>query len=539
MARWAGLTSALRNQASYAHLFAAAVVVLGLYALANRLLLAKVAGTVESYGSPSILAAALVEPVVWHALVVVGLLPMLSVRRITWDELGITRLRWVFCGVAIVLAWAYSTYDYNHYLGRWHVADRLALVCLTALMIWRPGFVGLFLIAVTVVAQQFRVPLLSYTWTDKRILFQLLGLFSVFLSVRLVWRINARVLVVLVFSAHAVSYLVPAHGKMLLPWLERDNLSHLWIAFQTNGWLDQLTDDTTQTVAEWVALLNGPTLWATMIVELLPCFLLVERRLAIGILAACVGMHLMIFASSGIFFWKWIVLGALLIALCTGRDLAEGFFGWRHGYLALFLLALYPSALVMKPVRLAWLDTRLNNMYELEVEDDSGRVDRLGRDQMSPFDVIFSQNRFSYLVPFRHFPMTGGTTTNVKLFDALERLETPEAVTRYQRKRGRQVLSERKRSRFADFVCRYFQDVNRVGGKRIVRWLAAPKHISMWRSGRTFDWKRPVRSVRVRWLSTWYDGRSVHTIENREIARFIVEGPADRSTEVWTHVCSR
>lgn len=52
--------------------------------------------------------------------------------------------------------------------------------------------------------------------------------------------------------------------------------------------------------------------------------------------------------------------------------------------------------------------------------------------------------------------MTDGTTENLKRFDALERLDTPEAVTRYQRKRGRDVLSERKRTNFE--VARFIVD---------------------------------------------------------------------------------
>jgi hypothetical protein len=102
-----------------------------------------------AYARPSVLielAGATLHS--WLALLLLALLALAARARLwqTWDryqDLG--RLRPVVIVVLLMVTWIAAGYDQNSFFGQSHGVDRVALVGLALLSIWRPGALLAFL----------------------------------------------------------------------------------------------------------------------------------------------------------------------------------------------------------------------------------------------------------------------------------------------------------------------------------------------------------------------------------------------------------
>ncbi len=153
-----------------------------LYHQLERHLMAAGRLPMSSYASPVIFAEfiqhlALFKPFVLVSGVVVALCHRAMWRG--WSELdhGIALRRFILVS-AFVMAWSFSTYDYNLFFDRGHAVDRLLLIGLLPLIWWRPVFVLPFLAVLIPVIWQFDHPLGGYSWTDKSMVVRVLILFS-------------------------------------------------------------------------------------------------------------------------------------------------------------------------------------------------------------------------------------------------------------------------------------------------------------------------------------------------------------------------
>lgn len=475
-------------------------------------------------------ARVFVEPVItvglarqWYALPVVlacSALPLLFFRRLSWRKLEAWRpLRWVAVGIAAAFLWEYSTYDYNLFFNQAHMVDRWLIIGLALLVIVHPSFAPPLVALATVMAGQFRHPLLAYTWTDKWLLFQVAILFVAFLHARVLVRAHTATFVFLALCLTADGYVASAVAKLELSpdplaWVRDNDLRNLVVAAHLNGWLSWLDEARLLAALSTVKSLNVPLSAMTLALELGAVLLLVRRRLSIIVLAATCALHVAIYAASAILFWKWICVDLLLIAflLRAERRVVARIFSWRTA-LASFAV-IVASTWYLKPVGLGWFDTRLNHVFDLRAVGASGKSYRVSRDFMAPFDVIFAQNRFSYLTDERVVVNTFGTTRKVKVAQRIDAARTNADIKAIRQAFGRNQWHTKRTRYFDKFIKQFFAQLNRRRAKTMVpRWMAAPHHIQVSAVGPdVYALQEPVRSIEVWYKEAFYDGDTIRVL---------------------------
>lgn len=477
----------------------------------------------KAYHQPSILLSALSRKEILAMVLLGGGVPLLRFRRNSWKVLGADlSVRILVLACVGTLAWALSTYDYNWYFDQWHTADRLLLVFLAALTFIHPAFVAPFVTLAAVMTHQFDHPMGLFSWTDKRLLFRLLMLFSSMLVIRSVCRIGNRTFLLWALCLHAESYLQPALMKIDLAWVSTNHLDHLPVSAHLNGWLPDMSQQTLLRIARALAQVNPILLSATLLVELAPVVTLLNPRLAKISFTACALLHAGIFLSSGILFWKWIIVNAALFGLVSQlpREQTQNLFGLqsRYFWISLLALTLFPHA--FRTAQLGWIDTRLNNRYQVEAVAPDKTVSTLGPDYFAPYDMRFAQNRFSYLVQQPHIATTFGMLDDEDTLTALSGVGEPEEVLEVGGAHGRKHYSRKRTAAFDRFIKTFVSNRQESSGvRRSLGPIAAPHHIYMWASRGTKYRGDAIASVQVRWLTTWLQGYRNAVVRDKIVHR--------------------
>ena len=499
---------------------------LGLYALLRPAFWRLLRLPEEAYLEPVVSLQALRQPRIALLGLALVALPLARLRASAWARIeGGGSLRLLVGGLAALLAWSFAGLDANLYTGRLYAVDRILLALLAAGVFLHPVCIGPCAMVAALLAGQLEHPLGGYSWTDKLPVFQLLLVACAFTSLAAVRRVDARWLVALALTAHAADYLEPGRGKLAIGWLGQERMAFVWLGAHLNGWLPGLSEPAVLAVASWLDRLNAPLLWATLAIEVAPLLLLAGRRYAIGALGAATLLHAGIFASSGIFFWKWMALNLGWIAFLLGpeRSRAAAVFGPRRPFLWLSLPLLLFGSGLFAPVRLAWINTPLVHAYELEVVGESGAVYPVGRGLLSPYDLTLAQNRFAYLVAEPHLAMTWGGTRDLEAAAALRAARSPEEVLAADRRFGRPHRDEARSRRFERFVARSFAELNRRGAKPRFP-LGAPAHVFSGAGQGAYAVQEPVALARVRFVSTWFGAGSLVRLRDRVVREIPIPG---------------
>ena len=153
------------------------------------------------------------------AIVTVGFVRPVWFR---WDELDHDKVLRSFVGlVTVVLAWVFSTYDYNFFFDQSHLADRILLCVLSGLVLWRPVFVLPFVLLVVAIAWQFYFPIGGYSVAQPFLLVRVLILFvAMFFVLAVSRRRNAIDFVFCALLLLAATYFNAGLGKISLPLFE-------------------------------------------------------------------------------------------------------------------------------------------------------------------------------------------------------------------------------------------------------------------------------------------------------------------------------
>ncbi|MDX1531303.1 MAG: hypothetical protein R3362_07240, partial [Rhodothermales bacterium] len=135
-----------------------------------------------------------------------------------WEAFGLGRRFRVLALVAAgALAWAAATYGYNAYFDQLHAVDRLLLVALLPLVVWRPVFVWAFLLVLFPVLWQFHVPIGGASWAEPFLLIRVLMVLGVaYLFRALTGRLRGADVVFVLCCLVAAHYWVSGVGKVEL-----------------------------------------------------------------------------------------------------------------------------------------------------------------------------------------------------------------------------------------------------------------------------------------------------------------------------------
>lgn len=432
------------------------------------------------YESPSIVLAALARPGVIAAALLAAAIALLGMKRLRWSALGDTRLmRIPLSATALVLAFSFSTYDVNLYLGQTHTLDRLLVLALGVGVVFHPGVTPLFFVAVTLVLGQFSTPL-GYSWADVALLFFVVMAATAWLALRLVLPMDARSLTYLWMCTVGAAYFDAAWRKWALSphgweWVFQNDIANLFVSSHLNGWLPDLSKEAVLAWGHRIHNVAVPMQVLTFGLEVLPALMIFSRRLTAFTLVALVGMHAGIFLASGILFWKWSIF-----------DLTLAYVIWRHAGTAWpsyrWVLAVIAIPIVVFAGRLGvgsslgWWDTTLSQFHTFHAVTDDGRRYRLDELDFAPLDKTIAQDRFFALHDEKQTTSTLGATNSYRRFRQLQEA-SPERVLEIM-KTGGVKKNEGVARRFDHFVRTVMHARNRGFGHGY--WLArfsGPMHI--------------------------------------------------------------
>jgi len=448
-------------------------------------------------------------------------------RRLRWRamELG-TMVRWLALANCLALAWAYSTYPYNYWLDRPHDLDRALLFVLPWLVLWHPGFLGVFLAHAYLMAGQFNEPL-QYSWTDKLLVYEVLLLLFVFVWLTLATRQGLLPFVGGALCLVALYYAVPAGGKLVLGWLARNDQANIVLsAWHQNGWLDGLGTVGRNRVVALVAWTAPLLKLATLAFEIGVVIMLRHRRVAVGLLLGCAAMHVGILLTTGIFFWKWIVLDLSLAAVVWWLPAGDArrLFGPVQAAVGVGLIAVL-FVTHRRPVILAWFDSPMAFQFRIEAVGADGTAYEVTPAALAPYDLPLAQGRFYYLTDVPMLVDCLGSTPHWGMARRLNAARTAEDLAAIRAVFGSPRTNATSADRFELLIQRFFRHQQ---APRATSWMSRlpspPQHI--WTAPHrgdgqeTYDGQDAIGSVRIRLREALSHDRQLHVVRDEVIRAF-------------------
>lgn len=355
----------------------------------------------------------------------------------------------------------FYTYDYNFYLNNYHYYDRILLFLLMLLSLWRSYFLGPFLIIVYVVAFQFNYPF-GYSWTDKLLPLHLLILGYTYVLIKPWLKIEKKIFFYVMLLVTSMYYLLPGFGKLYAGWFGHSNLHNIIIgAYVANGWFGWMDKSSIFSISEFVEQASYLKEIGTLMIECGVVLLLFTYRFQPLLLLGLIGLHLLIFLFTGIFFWKWIV--ALLLIILLRQRYKQVFHQIVTQYHPAFSATVLLALLVIYNgnINLTWFNTPVSHEFELTAHTDNGEKN-IPAYSLKPFDIQFSQGRFYDITQTKFLT---GTLSSVKkdeqhlnsMINTISKdkfLDTLETI-------GRVEYNTAAYERYREFFDRYVQNRNK------------------------------------------------------------------------------
>ncbi|MEQ9424516.1 MAG: hypothetical protein RJQ09_08875 [Cyclobacteriaceae bacterium] len=363
----------------------------------------------------------------------------------------------------------------------------MAVILFGLASILNPIFVIFFVFEVAIISNQFSFPdCFSYSYTDKKIIFDILLTFWLFTIFRLrISKIPWHLFTITVFAIIGNWYLLAGIGKLGIDWHSNNHLSKLFLASVRHGWLsgfDNLVDIIHNFTVKYDPILT----YGTYLVEIiLPLLLILKRKLTIAILVIFIFFHISIFVSSGIFFWKWIITEIVLILVIV--------ISYRHNFFTLRNYLIYVICLLVAPLfysnlKLSWLDSGIINYYSFYLKSGSDELIKLDASFFSPYDLVFAQNRFFFHTDRHHLSNTYGSNFNQ---EAVELINKSEVMTNpffdsLRNVYGKNDFDVTKAAKFELFLNKFI--TNKLDNDRkLISYLDPPMHITQGQNQQNFD----------------------------------------------------
>ena len=444
----------------------------------------------------------------------------------SWADTGInSATRWLIVLSAGLLTWEYSCYDYNFFFNQGHYIDRGLLILCFVLSIRHPAFISPLLCLVFAISNQFNTPLGMYTWIDKYMPIGILILTHSFLLLGAQRVIQPRVFVLAVICLVGGSYFGPGVKKILVgptpvTWILENPLDSLFVSGYVNGWLGDLSEETIVAIAQAMRPFNVLSLLATVIIELAGIVLLLHPLVSRLALASFILLHALIMASTGVFFWHWMIIDLyLLFAIVKIAQNGSDLFKIKVRYISVIVILFCVH--IFHQRQLGWFDTRVNNFFEFELADSNGEYVQVSRNFFSPYDVVFSLSEFFYVLKDKKLVGTYGTAP----YDIYTHLEnsTPEDVSKIREHYGDDVYDQKEDEKLVYFLTMYLKNFNEKNGEEpIINKFAAPYHLQHWFNSAPIKFKAPVTKLRIRYVETYYDGKSIKRLQDRVLGELDV-----------------
>lgn len=433
-------------------------------------------------------------------------------------------IRWFIVFLAAIMAWPFSTYEYNYFFDQGHYLERAAIVLLVPLIYLRPVFLFPFLLLAFSIMWQINEPSLAFgsVFPHKLQVLHVLNLFAAaFLLHAITGARQTKDFVLFTCCLVGAAYWVSVFNKWQLDWLTHGHLYHMLIAAWSHGWLAFLDSTTVVDLAKGLAWLDIPMMLFVLAFQTAFLLVLWRRTLSLVLLVASIAFHLGVFALYGYFFWTWMLLNAALFVLLY-RDRKEKKFDiYRPRYLLVSVLLIATGSYWCKPSGLAWLDTKLTYTYRIDAVGSSGQAYLLPPSFFAPYDSIITMGNFRYIVP-DFGPLVGpyGIARARERADEILPLETADEVFALEREVAEIGYDPAHAAEFYDFIVRYVQNRTKSPGRAaIFRAVGPPPQFWSFGRGAVYDGQEPIRQVVVTSVTRLFDGERIDVIREHELAR--------------------
>lgn len=371
-------------------------------------------------------------------------------KKLRWNNFNI-RLRIICYTCILLLSWNYILYDYNYFLNHWDLFDRILLFISLVLAIYNPVFLILIIIQALVISQQFQYPsFFDYSYTDKSIVITIAIIAWLYIVVKTsIYKALPEVFVfVLILGTICHWYWMAGLGKLEINWLEKNELYKLFLVTVDYNWLYFLEWQSKLYIAEFLKKHNDVISFVTIVIELLfPLIILINKRVFIFVLISFMFFHFSVFFSSGIFFWKWIVL-EIVILFCYLNYNELWLSKNRIDILLLYFVFLFSATFYSSTIKLSWFDSGIYNKYEFKVKNCHGEIFNVEPSFFSPYDLSFAQNRFDFINDDKIRTSTFGSTLDENVLS----LRNETAIFEYVNLNGKYKFDNNKKENLIGFI---------------------------------------------------------------------------------------
>jgi len=434
-----------------------------------------------------------------------------------------------------IVTWRAVTMDVELVAGRSYIGCRL-IMCLAWIGVWyHPGFLILLLNT-------------GVTWLRSNYHHQHLAIRTMVMFVACV---GAHLLVHSVVAAYGVTlnsdvtvptlflllcvcashYFVPGTAKLKLgprwySWMIDNQLHAISMSAYLWGWLRFLPEAGVIRFVKSLRPFDRTFQILTISFELAAVLILFDQTLCLGLLAVFTAFHITVAVLSGIFFWQYIVVDAILIWTISTLppSLANDLFGIQTGLAAAAVILVFPrKGKVWAPYRLAWWDTTFACRVCYEVTGVSGTRYGVYNDFMCPNERVFGQTYGECLS--QELRITGhiGETSRRDCFEACHAVgQDSTALQAAKMAIGKSVYNAELEAVHDNYITTFFKNFNAGHRKRLVPlWLKAPGgQLFYWGELARFTGQERIVELVVRYREYYFDGERVTRITDTKLRHF-------------------
>lgn len=445
--------------------------------------------------------------------------------------------------IATLLSWKYLLSDIDLATLQTLYWERVLLFFSLALLIYSPAGLFLFLF----VSVNYFKAWLHHNHLPIRILQSVLTfsiVASVFSAATQIFETaapspekNSSLLLVIICAVYASHYFVPGVTKMLLGkgrkvWAIHNRLHHIVASSYSWGWLKFLPEEIVIRIVRLLRPLDIPLQMGTLILELAFIFLLADPLLPWILVPGAILMHAMIFLTTGILFWEFMCVNALLLLLTplAGSFTNDPFFTLEHSLLFSALLLVLPLTKVrlFTPNGLAWWDTPLAGRIHWLVTGESGKKYGLYNNVMQPHERAFGRVYAWFLtdtaIPYTHL----GEVKNWHLCkDIRNSAGEPSKIQRIREAYGTKYRDQTKEKEHDEYLKAFFRNYN-AGKKQSI--VPSPLTLLKCPGGQCYYWgdheafrgQEKVRSISVEFKESFFDGTRFISTEYQALKEILV-----------------
>lgn len=326
----------------------------------------------------------------------------------------------------------------------------------------------------------------------------------------------------------ASHYLLPGYKKLSLgphphSWMIDNQMHKLTISAYLWGWLRFLPAAKAMRLACKLRPFDRIFQLGTLVVELGAIFILLDHRICLCLLVSFIVFQCLVFASSGIFFWPFMVVNAALIWSVWNlpESIITSLFGWESTVLCALIIFIFPARKkIWAPQQLGWWDTSFIGRVHYEVKGKSGTWYGLYNDFMCPDEKIFGQTYGDFLSKEKRITKHIGETAMRERFDAIQAVGTDlSKLEEAKQQWGRNRYDPNLEATLDQYLTTFIRQFNAGHRKRIAPcWLKAP-------GGQWFHWgklprfkgQEPIDELVVHYREHYFDGDHIHLLIDQPV----------------------